>query len=324
MSDLENENLTPTLSRREIEQYDEYAKNKQEFGLLTLAYLHKSPKPAKTYFVRFLLIITYIAQILIPIFLTIHLFETQTAKCAYFTDSSSSSGDQLNYSECFNSYWTCPRSAENVVKVLSFSVCCVYLSRLHVLALKYWKKDLQLKIYLLYWAKETFIDAIQNPFLLCIFRTCCCKDMKRREKNSNQISNIRVGERGGFIQLWSSIDIYMNTGFESIVYLINIITVASTSQTPLHVIFNSLALEYILTLDDTIKEIYLQTFKIDWVSFYKENTTPEKKIGHFIWFLACLCMDLANISVIVVLFYILISFVWLPVCMGKNASDDEL
>lgn len=80
---------------------------------------------------------------------------------------------------------------------------------------------------------------------------------KLKEMYSTSLLN--ETRQGGEIQLYVAMDRFMNLFYEVLVYLVNMWIIYTTLD-PLEIVFNALAIEFVVILDDEIKEFYLLLF----------------------------------------------------------------
>jgi len=171
-------------------EWKSYVLGHSDIGLITVAYMHTEPDWVRAYYVRFLLCLVIVAQLVIPIIV--------------FLDSID------DYSAGF-----CPRGAGVKTRILAFFIGGIYMAKLNFL-----------------FGKKMF-EALEKAAL----------------------SNTDSGS--SMAQLCVTGDLLMNTGYEAMVYILNLWIVFLTPQA-LDMVLNALAMEFILLLDDEIKEDYVR------------------------------------------------------------------
>lgn len=94
-----------------------------------------------------------------------------------------------------------------------------------------------------------------------------------------------------------------------------------------------MAFEFVLSLDNQMKDLYLQTFEMNrsrvlkFMKYNGEKTTigqnekeSVKEIPFLLWCLVAIFLDFTNLCVCFGLLFIMVNFFWMPTCIGKEGS----
>lgn len=149
----------------------------------------------------------------------------------------------------------------------------------------------------------------------------------RKLQEGGNAAPLKEDRKGGILQLYVECDRFMNIVYESVVYLLNMWIVFITPEA-LDMVLNSLAMEFILQLDDEVKTIYIKIFppgdKAVQAYMDANNDDGQHNIS---WCCYWLALSLAvSIFVLEFLAYcaMLVGIVWLPLCKAGGYSDDIL
>lgn len=121
---------------------------------------------------------------------------------------------------------------------------------------------------------------------------------------------IKEGKNGGFIQLLLLLDRLMNSWYVLMVYFFNIFLVFNT-QKAVDMVLNSVAMEFIIELDEKAKKSYLELFKINGEQWSAENAKTIRR--GWIYVINFVRFSTPLIAVFF-LFEILTCPIFLPVC----------
>lgn len=253
----ETKNIDDEMESRKLEErileWKDKIENDETINMLTLAFMHSSPSAynfisIKHHGVKLFLFLTFLAQILIPLFLFTYYQGRAINKCLsiILSNQEEESGEEFNKASDFwscmqSGYFACPQDADDTLKVLSFCICCIYVSRLCMLAMKYWGTNIL--------PQSSYIFNTLIGLLKAICQFCSSRDrnqnniLSRGVKSSLFIDTgmmnhptTRFGTNGGYLQLFQAVDIFMCTAYESFVYVLNVMIVFVTSGDPTEVI----------------------------------------------------------------------------------------
>jgi len=113
-------------------------------------------------------------------------------------------------------------------------------------------------------------------------------------------------------------DRFMDVAYEGAVYILNLWLVFSETSDPINMIWNSLALEFILQLDDEVKGLYLSVYPVTpvVVSRFKDanNEGGSNPIGSCQLTVVRIVSKVKHSVALTCLFFVYVSFFYLPIC----------
>jgi len=128
----------------------------------------------------------------------------------------------------------------------------------------------------------------------------------------------REWEEPGPLLFYVFADRFMDLAYEGAVYILNLWLVFSETSDPIDMIWNSLALEFILQFDDEIKDLYLRVYPVteDVVAGYmkRNNDKGTVPIGTFKFYMCRFLWSVKYFIARVSLVLVYVAFLFMPLC----------
>ena len=141
---------------------------------------------------------------------------------------------------------------------------------------------------------------------------------KMRDSEDDDIPLRRNEHNPGKLLFYVTADEFMDKVYEGVVYLLNLWVVFIETSDVISMIFNALALEFILQMDNEVKELYLDVFVFDahFLEKYRDanNDFGTRPITKYQKVVVSIIRSINNWGALICLVAVYAAFIYLPIC----------